>query len=136
MGDLGKLIVAKGFKKLPKVQKIATSGHTAHSPVSIDDPMALLDRDWRTPKAEQRAKGFFGLPNIFIQDRRAPVYGLDLIRVAMQRNNETFTAAGRGQCYKTVVALNNNNSVLKYLVDVTPRFTELRVDQAKNSSLL
>ena len=28
--DLGKLIVAKGFKKLPKVQKIANSGHTEH----------------------------------------------------------------------------------------------------------
>ena len=27
--DLGKLIVAKGLKKLPKVQKIAQSGHTA-----------------------------------------------------------------------------------------------------------
>ena len=26
--NLGKLIVAKGFKKLPKVQKIANSGHT------------------------------------------------------------------------------------------------------------
>jgi len=26
--DLGKLIVAKGFKKLPKVQNIAQSGHT------------------------------------------------------------------------------------------------------------
>ena len=25
---LGKLIVAKGFKKLPKVQKFAQSGHT------------------------------------------------------------------------------------------------------------
>ena len=29
VGDLGKLIVAKGFKKLPKVQKMAKSGHTA-----------------------------------------------------------------------------------------------------------
>ena len=28
VGDLGKLIVGKGFKKLPKVQKIAQSGHT------------------------------------------------------------------------------------------------------------
>ena len=28
VGDLGKLIVAKGFKNLTKVQKIATSGHT------------------------------------------------------------------------------------------------------------
>ena len=26
--DLGKLIAAKDFKKLPKVQKIARSGHT------------------------------------------------------------------------------------------------------------
>ena len=29
VGDLGKLNVAKGFKKLPKIQKIAKSGHTA-----------------------------------------------------------------------------------------------------------
>ena len=29
---LGKLIVAKGFKKLPKVQKIVQSGHTAYDP--------------------------------------------------------------------------------------------------------
>ena len=28
--DLGNLIVAKGFKKSPKVQKIARSGHSAH----------------------------------------------------------------------------------------------------------
>ena len=27
--DWGKLIVAKGFKRLPKVQNIAQSGHTA-----------------------------------------------------------------------------------------------------------
>ena len=30
--DLDKLIVSKGFKKLPKVQKIAQSGHTALRP--------------------------------------------------------------------------------------------------------
>ena len=29
LGDLGKFIVAKGFKKLPKVQKIARSVHSA-----------------------------------------------------------------------------------------------------------
>ena len=28
VGDLGRLIVAKGFKEWPKVQKIAQSGHT------------------------------------------------------------------------------------------------------------
>ena len=28
VGDLGKIIVATGFDKLPKVQKIAQSGHT------------------------------------------------------------------------------------------------------------
>ena len=30
LGDLGKLIVAEDFKKLPKVKKIARSGHTDH----------------------------------------------------------------------------------------------------------
>ena len=30
VGDLGNLIVATGFEKLPKVQKIPQSGHTAH----------------------------------------------------------------------------------------------------------
>ena len=30
--DFGKLIVARGFKKLSKVQKIALSGHTAGLP--------------------------------------------------------------------------------------------------------
>ena len=29
VGDMGKLIVAKGYKKLPQVQYIAQSGHTA-----------------------------------------------------------------------------------------------------------
>ena len=29
--DWGKLIVAKGFKKLPKIQNIAQSGHTANN---------------------------------------------------------------------------------------------------------
>ena len=30
--DWGKLIVAKAFKKLPKVQNIAQSDHTGHNP--------------------------------------------------------------------------------------------------------
>ena len=30
--DLGKLIVAKGLKKLPKVKKIAQSGHNGSDP--------------------------------------------------------------------------------------------------------
>jgi len=38
VGDLGILIVAKGFKKLPKLQKIAQSGHPDddHPPASSD----------------------------------------------------------------------------------------------------
>ena len=35
LGYLGKLIVAKGFKKLPKVQKITRSGHTAGQPTIV-----------------------------------------------------------------------------------------------------
>ena len=41
LGDLGKLIVAKGFKKLPKVQKIARSGHTV-SDIQIWLPLVGL----------------------------------------------------------------------------------------------
>ena len=33
VGDLGKLIVAQGFKNLPKVQSIAQSGHTGREVV-------------------------------------------------------------------------------------------------------
>ena len=36
--DLGKFIVAKGFKNMPKVQKIAQSGHTAHRPLITGSP--------------------------------------------------------------------------------------------------
>ena len=36
LGDLGKLIVAKGFKKLPKIQKIARSGHSATYTLHIE----------------------------------------------------------------------------------------------------
>jgi len=32
---LGKLIVAKGLKNLPKVEKIAQSGHTGHLAQSV-----------------------------------------------------------------------------------------------------
>ena len=32
--DWGKLIVAKGFKKLPKIQNIAQSGHTGCQTIS------------------------------------------------------------------------------------------------------
>ena len=35
--DLGKLIVAKGFKKLSKVQKIANSGRTDYDPVVSEE---------------------------------------------------------------------------------------------------
>ena len=32
VGDFGQIIIATGFEKLPKVQKIAQSGHTVHTP--------------------------------------------------------------------------------------------------------
>ena len=41
VGDLCKLITAKGFKKLPKVQKIAQSGHTAHKLDCLLLPLTL-----------------------------------------------------------------------------------------------
>ena len=46
VGDLGKLIVAKGFKKLPKVQEIAQSGHTGTLRYGQKSfPVSLPDRD-------------------------------------------------------------------------------------------
>ena len=40
IGYLGKLIDAKGFKKLPKVQKIANSGYT--DPYLLKDVLRLF----------------------------------------------------------------------------------------------
>ena len=42
MRDLGKLIVAKGLKKFPKVQKIAQSGHTVHIPHPTKSTVSIL----------------------------------------------------------------------------------------------
>ena len=42
VGDLDKLIVAKGFKKSPKVQKIANSGHTGPTTEYLHASMVLL----------------------------------------------------------------------------------------------
>ena len=52
MRDLGKLIDAKGFKKLPKVQKIAQPGHTAdeyHSIMVPEDSHWWADIFWPLP---------------------------------------------------------------------------------------
>ena len=35
VGYLGKIIIAKGFEKLPKVQYITQSGHTGYNPVPV-----------------------------------------------------------------------------------------------------
>ena len=45
LGDLGKLIVAKSLKNLPKVQKIARSGHTAPSPSAAPNGLEIQDSD-------------------------------------------------------------------------------------------
>ena len=43
VGDLAKLIVAKGFKKLPKVRKIAKSGHTERIVHIMETCLLLAD---------------------------------------------------------------------------------------------
>ena len=48
VGDLGKLIVAKGFKKLPIVQKIAQSGHTDHSIYYYIGPQLMFLKNWQS----------------------------------------------------------------------------------------
>ena len=45
VGDLGNLIVAKGFKKLAKVQKIVQSGHTdLYLPIYLVDVVRTLPK--------------------------------------------------------------------------------------------
>ena len=46
MGDLYKLIVAKGFKNLPKVQLIAQSGHTAGEWVNRFDRLDIINQSF------------------------------------------------------------------------------------------
>ena len=46
VGDLGKLIFAKGFKKLPEVQKIAQSGHTVNS-IAVSGWLPLESKNTR-----------------------------------------------------------------------------------------
>ena len=48
MGKLGKIIVATSFKKLPKVQKIAQSGHT-----DDEGEGGIIIRDERTNYEEE-----------------------------------------------------------------------------------
>ena len=43
--DWGKLIVAKGFKKLPKVQNIAQSGHTGYGLTILGGSMRRVGTD-------------------------------------------------------------------------------------------
>ena len=62
VGDLGKLIVAKGFKKLPKVKKIAQYGHMGKShkwPIAVKRPRSRLSPE----NTEHRGKDhcMFGL---------------------------------------------------------------------------
>ena len=57
--DLGKLIVAKGLKKLPKVQKIAQSGHTACINNSL---FTRGGNDFKRPNIkEKRGQEYFSL---------------------------------------------------------------------------
>ena len=44
VGDLGKIIVATGFEWLPKVQKIAQSGHTARRSLVEEDKGSYLPK--------------------------------------------------------------------------------------------
>ena len=56
MRDLGKLIVAKGFKKLPKVQKIARSGHTGRGCGTVG---RAINSDTKGPRFESSHEQFY-----------------------------------------------------------------------------
>ena len=60
VGDLGKFIVAKGYNKLPKVQKISQSGHTDCENEHILGYKFIIEE--RSVKAA--AKNIFSKPQI------------------------------------------------------------------------
>ena len=57
VGDLGEISVPDGFKKLPKVQKIAQSGHTASNPTYL--PRYMTDR----------GESYYSPPNMCVRGR-------------------------------------------------------------------
>ena len=67
VGDLGKFIVAKGFKKLPKVQKIAQSGHTAYESYKFTQEIQIQSNDvhhWQPPYSRSSWTSIFeGIPS-------------------------------------------------------------------------
>ena len=65
MGDLDKLIVAKGFKKLPKVQNFAQSGHTGLGPSSYFLSLSLYTHSTR----ELENTHFIIFLHLFLNDR-------------------------------------------------------------------
>ena len=55
VGDLGKIIVATSFEKMPKVQKIAQSGHTGGEAKMINniDFLLIVLKRWNENKEEK-----------------------------------------------------------------------------------
>ena len=76
VGELGKLIVAKGFEKLPKIQKIAKSGHTAQRVLDASPSSSTLSAGifndkmtYTTPKLLfVNFSDYKFLPNVHIMD--------------------------------------------------------------------
>ena len=54
VGDLGKIIVAKCFEWLPKVQKIAQSGHTASYPNTHFPSYKKIEAQASTKRKQKR----------------------------------------------------------------------------------
>ena len=66
-GDSGKLIVAKGFEKLPKVKKIARSGHTAREYAIHTSGLTLFIKNWL--KWIKVSFGFINLNSFWVSSR-------------------------------------------------------------------
>ena len=104
LGDLGKLIVAKGFKNLPKVQKIARSGHTGPTVhCGIRRPLCLvwMNRRLPWPDPQQFLKSIVHNNNliifngrneaIFIQDNSILSHNIDKANVRSAFDAITLT---------------------------------------------
>ena len=124
--DWGKLIVAKGFKKLPKIQNIAQSGHTASTTGMVQflqkrlcrqATIAAENSSWEHLDGHVRCKfGFTHLATHFFTTKRRFAFTLIVFALAI------ICTRWRGFCHKKVKVGSKRcqNYVLQILVICIP----------------
>ena len=84
VGDWVKLIVVKSFKKLPKVQKIAKSGHTTHQPLLLQS--TVLNKT----KIQEKEDGYGPCYKETFKDEKLALFTFLFLKNFLNVQIETF----------------------------------------------